>query len=158
MAFLWISIEVYFIIILLGIPTFFFWRWLLKKLIKNDKTRKAILWSATIVTALLLYIGLIMLWFLSISYHPSYDFDTERWFSDQEKRYEMSHNIIDSKMLIGKTKSEVWEILGKGENTENSDIRSYYLWFEPGFMNIDPDVLDIEFENGKVIEVRQYES
>lgn len=70
----------------------------------------------------------------------------------------MSHNIIDSKMLIGKTKSEVWDILGKEENTESSDIRSYYLWFEPGFMNIDPDVLDIEFENGRVIEVRQHES
>ena len=99
-----------------------------------------------------------MLWLFSISYHPSYDFDKERRFSDQEKRYEMSHNIIDSKMLMGKIKSEVWEILGKKENTESSDIRSYYLWFEPGFMNIDPDVLDIEFENGKVIEVRQYES
>ena len=153
----WISIEVYFIL-LLGIPTFFFWHWLLEKLIKNDKTRKVIVWSATIVTALLLYVGLIMLWFLSISYHPSHDFDIERWFSDQEKRYEMSHNIIDSKMLMGKIKSEVWEILGKKENTESSDIRSYYLWFEPGFMNIDPDVLDIEFENGRVIEVRQHES
>ena len=99
-----------------------------------------------------------MLWLFSISYHPTHDFDKEKWFANKEKRYELSKNIIDSKMLIGKTKSEVRQILGDESNTDASDYWYYYLGFRPGFANIDPDVLDIEFKDGKVIKVGQHQT
>ena len=93
-----------------------------------------------------------------MSYHPTHDFDKQKWFADKEKRYELSEDIIDSKMLIGKTKSEVRQLLGDEGNTDESDYWNYYLGFRPGFANIDPDVLDIEFKDGKVVKVGQHET
>ena len=155
-TFLGVRIEVYFILIILGIPTFFIWRWLLKKFIKTDKTRKLATWTATIIATPLIYVGLIMLLVFSMSYHPNHDFDKTKWFADKETRYELSEDIIESEMLIGKTKSEVRQLLGDESNTDESDYWSYYLGFRPGITNIDPDVLDIEFKDGKVIKVGQH--
>lgn len=151
-----VSIEVYLIFIVLGIPAFFIWRLLFKKFIKDDKRRKIAIWMATLITTPLIYIGIIMLWIFSMSYYPAHDFDKERWFLDKETRYELSEDIIDSEMLIGKTKSEVRQILGDESNADQSDHWSYYLGFRPGLFNIDPDVLDIKFKRGKVIRVKQH--
>ena len=93
-----------------------------------------------------------------MSYHPTYDFDKEKWFADKETRYNLSEDIIESEMLIGKTKSEVRQILGDENNTDQSDYWSYYLGFTPGFVNMDPDALVIEFKDGKVIKVGQHET
>lgn len=153
-----ISIEVYVILAILGVPTFFVWRWLLKKIVKTDNTRKMATWIATVVTTPFIYVGLIILWIFSISYHPTHDFDQDQWFADKESRYELSEDIIDSNMLIGKTKSEVRQLLGDEGNAEESDYWYYYLGLRPGFANIDPDVLTIEFKQGKVIRVGQHET
>ena len=153
-----IGTEVYFILLVLGIPVFFIWQRLLKKFVKTGKTRKIATWTATIVTTPLLYAGLILLWLFSMSYHPTHDFDQQKWAADKEKRYELSADLIDRKMLIGKTKSEVRQLLGDEGNTDESDFWNYYLGFRPGFANIDPDVLVIEFKDGKVIKVGQHES
>lgn len=152
------SIEVYFILAILGVPIFFIWAWLLKKFVRTGKRLKIATWAATIVMTPLIYCGLIMLWFFGMSYHPTSEFNKEKWFADKEQRYEMSEDIIKTKVLLGKTKSEIRQILGDEGNTDESDYWSYYLGFRPGFANIDPDVLDIEFKNGKVIEVRQHET
>lgn len=151
-----ISYEVFVIILLLGIPVFFIWRWLLKKYIKSDKSRIIATWIATIITAPFIYIGVILIWLYTLSYYPTNDFNKEKWLSDTEKRYEMSGDIIESEMLIGKTKSEVKQILGDDGNEDESDNWSYSLGFKPGFANIDPDVLDIEFKDGKVVKVGQH--
>ncbi|MBK7232934.1 MAG: hypothetical protein IPH93_11910 [Saprospiraceae bacterium] len=153
-----VSIEVYFILMVLCIPTFIFCRWFFKKFIKVDRTRKIATLTATLIATPLIYFSIIMLWLFSISYHPTHDFDKEKWFADKETRYELSEDIIESEMLIGKTKSEVRQILGDEGNTDESDQWYYYLGFRPGFGNIDPDVLDIEFKDGKVINVGQHES
>ena len=102
--------------------------------------------------------GIIIIWVFSISYHPSNNFDRKKWFADEEKRYELSEDIIDSKLLIGKTKAEVRQILGNEENTDKSDHWTYYLGFKPGLFSIDPDVLTIDFENGKAIYAGQHET
>ncbi|WP_321426364.1 hypothetical protein [uncultured Bacteroides sp.] len=153
-----VSIEVYFILFVLCLPTFIFWRWLLKKLIKVDRTRKIVSWVATLIATPLIYIGIIMLLFFSMSYYPTHDFDKEKWFTDKEKRYEMSDDIIESNMLIGKTKAEIQQILGDGDNSAQSDDWYYYLGYRPGFASIDPDVLYIEFRNCKVIRIEQHKT
>jgi hypothetical protein len=153
-----VSVEVFFILIVISIPTFYISRWLLKKCIKVDKTRKIATWTATLIATPILYFGLILLWLISMSYHPSYDFDKQKWFTNKESRYEISEDIIESKMLIGKTKLEVRELLGDEGNKEESDHWYYYLGFRPGIANIDPDVLDIEFKDGKVFKVGQHET
>src|SRR4030095_168385 len=111
------SVEVYFFLLILGVPTFFVWRWFLKKFIINNRTRKIATWTATIIATPLIYSGIIMLWLFSMSYYPTHDFDKEKWSANKEKRYELSGDNIESKMLIGKTKSEVRQILGDEGNT-----------------------------------------
>lgn len=151
-----VSIEVFFIVLFLGVPTFFIWRWLLKKVIKTNKARKIATWAATLVTAPLIYVGLFMLWVFCTSYYPSRDFEQGKWFADKEKRYELSESIIESNMLIGKTKAEVRQLLGDEGNADGREYWSYYLGFKPGLFNIDPDVLDIEFKDGRVVRVDQH--
>ncbi|MBX3165710.1 MAG: hypothetical protein KF900_14635 [Bacteroidetes bacterium] len=151
-----VSIEVYVILLILGIPVFFFWRWFFKRYIETEKTRKISTWVTTIITTPLIYIGLFLIWILSVYYYPNHDFDKEKWFSDSDKRYEMSGDIIESQILIGKTKAEVREMLGDEENTENSDYWRYYLGFKPDLISIDPDILDIDFKHEKVIQVGQH--
>ena len=157
-TFFGISIEVYFIILILGILFFFIWRWLLKKFIKTDNTRKIATWIATVVTTPLIYIGIIMLWLFSMSYNPNHAFDKEKWLTDKERRYELSADIIESKMLIGKTKSEIKQLLGNEGNSDDSDYWNYYLGFRSGFAIIDTSFLCIEFKEGKVIKIGQYET
>jgi uncharacterized protein HemY len=45
------SLEVYAIMIVIAIPTFFFWRWVLKKYIKDYKRRTIFIWFFTGKTA-----------------------------------------------------------------------------------------------------------
>lgn len=153
-----ISIDVYFILIVISIPTYYIFHWLLKKFIQVDKTRKIATWTATLIATPILYFGLILLWLISMSYHPTNDFDKQKWFENKESRYEISKSIIESKMLIGKTKSEVRQLLGDEGNKDESDYWNYYLGFRPGFANIDPDVLYIKFKDGKVFKVGQHET
>ncbi len=153
-----VSLELYYILLVLGVPTFFIWRWLLKKFIKVDRSRKVATWVATLLTTPLLYIGISMLLIFGMNYHPTDDFNQEKWHSEKETRYQLSEDIIDSEMLIGKTKLEVRQILGDENNTDQNDVWSYYLGFRPGFTSISPDMLDIEFIDGKVIRVGQHEN
>lgn len=152
------SIEVYIILLILGVPVFFLWRWLLSKFIKGQRIRTAMTWIITSITTPVLYVGIVMLLIFGVSYHPSYSFDKEKWFANKRKRYELSEDIIERKMLLGKTKSEVRQLLGDEGNSNESDHWFYQLGLRPGLFNIDPDVLDIEFSNGKVSSVQQYES
>lgn len=151
-----VNIEVYFILLLIGVLSFFFWRWLLKKLITIDKTRRTATWIATILLTPLMYGLFVMFWMMSATYYPSNDFNKEKWHEDIEKRYELSEDLIDSEILIGKTKKEVKKILGDTFQEWSADNWSYYLGSRPGIM--DPDYLDIEFKDGKVVKVRQHSS
>jgi hypothetical protein len=151
-----LSIEVYFIIIILGIPTYFFWRWLLKKFIKPDNKRKILTWIATIILTPLIYVGIVMLIFFSISYYPSNGFDKQKWDTDKDKRYELSEDIIKSKLLIGKSKSEVKQLLGDDSgNEEKFNVWYFDLGYKPELFNIDPSSLKVTFVNNKVIKVEQ---
>jgi hypothetical protein len=152
-----ISIEVYFILIILGIPTFYFWRWLFKKFIAVDRTRKIVTWIATIVLTPCIYVGIIALWVFSITYYPSNKFDKQKWVDDKEKRYELSNDIIESKMLLGKTKTEVRQLLGDdADNKDSIDVWTYGLGIRPELFNIDGSYLLIEFKNNHVVNVEQH--
>ncbi|HOS85308.1 MAG TPA: hypothetical protein PK199_10365, partial [Bacteroidales bacterium] len=104
----------------------------------------------------LMYGLFVMFWMMSATYYPSNDFNKEKWHEDIEKRYELSEDLIDSEILIGKTKKEVKKILGDTFQEWSADNWSYYLGSRPGIM--DPDYLDIEFKDGRVVKVRQHSS
>ncbi|OIQ30865.1 MAG: hypothetical protein BM564_01240 [Bacteroidetes bacterium MedPE-SWsnd-G2] len=153
------SIEVPIIILTLAIPLYFLSKWILKKCnFGNEKNRTYLAIISTIALSPIVYIGLIYLWMFWISYYPTNVFDKQVWMSNSEERYKMSENIIESKMLIGKTKLEIVELLGNNFHSYSENHIAYQLGFVPGLFNIDPDVLDVYFKNGRVIKVGQHET
>ena len=97
-----------------------------------------------------IYLG----WIVTIFSYPSRDFTPEKWAEQKERRYEFSKDLIESKILLGRSRSEIIQLLGKEGNDDQKDIWSYYLGFTPG-LGVDPDMLQIVFREGNVIEVRQ---
>ena len=83
-------------------------------------------------------------------------FDKELWKEDKEQRFIMSTNIIDSQILIGKNLNEITELLGKEYSSYSKNTISYYLGFVPSPGNLDPDLLELTFENSVVIKVRKH--
>ncbi|CDF78613.1 conserved hypothetical protein [Formosa agariphila KMM 3901] len=146
-------------ILILAIPSFFISKWSLKKLdIGTSKNRKYIALFPTFNLSPLFYIAFILIWMASSSYYPTHEFNKLQWEANSEERYTMSQNLIESEMLIGKSKSEVSDVLGSDFYVYNENHISYNLGFLPGLFNIDPDVLDIYFKYGKVVRVSQHES
>ncbi len=153
-----VSIEVYFILLILGLTTYFFWRWLFKKFISDDKSRKVATLTATIFFTPLIYLATVMLWIMNMAYFPAADFDKQKWQTDIEKRYELTDDLIDDKVLIGKTMQQVQKLLGDDYQESGKDRWSYYLGTKAGLFGIDPDYLDIDFKNGRVVHVAQHTS
>lgn len=150
------SPEVPVIILILAIPVYFLTKWIFKKLkLGNEKNRKYLAIIPTIILSPLLYVGIIMIWIFSVSYYPKTNFKKQEWNENKEERYKMSKDIIKSDILIGKTMEEVIELLGDDFYSYEDNHIVYDLGFVPRLFNIDPDVLEIYFKNGKVIKVEQ---
>jgi hypothetical protein len=153
------SLEVPIIILILTFPIYFLTKWVLMRLkLGNKNSRKYLAIIPTVILSPLLYIGIIMIWIFSVSYYPKIDFNKQEWNENKEERYKMSNDIIKSEILIGKTKEEVIELLGDDFYFYDESHIAYDLGFVPGLFNIDPDVLDIYFEKGKVTKVGQHET
>lgn len=147
------------IILILAIPSYFLSKYVLKKLhLGNEKNRKLIAIIPAIFLSPIIYFGLIYLWIFSLSYYPSNAFDKQEWETNIEERYKMSEDIMESKILIGKTKEEITELLGKDFYSYNQNHIGYGIGFVPGLFSMDPDVLDIYFKNGKVTKVLQHQN
>ena len=135
--------------LILAIPIYFICR-LVFRSIKNKGVKQLVTLITTIVITPVVYAGLYVAWFAFVTYYPERDFDKEKWKTDIEKRYEMTDDLVDNEKLIGKTKEEIKELLGQEEVSMDSSRWTYYIGFKPGIVEIDPDVLQIEFKNGKV--------
>jgi uncharacterized membrane protein len=153
------SPEVPIIILIIAIPIYFLSKFILKKLkLGSEKNRKYIAIVPAVFFSPIIYALLIISWIFCVSYYPKDRFSKQKWETNIEERYTMSKNIIKSEILIGKTKEEVIELLGNEYTNYSEDHMGYYLGFVPRLFNIDPDYLDIYFENGKVVRVSQHNS
>ena len=63
----------------------------------------------------------------------------------------MTDDLVDNEKLIGKTKEEIIELLGQEENNLDSSLWTYYIGYKPSIIGIDPDVLEVEFKDDKVV-------
>jgi len=76
-----------------------------------------------------------------------------------EARYTVDYDPKTKKLIrdsvYGKTKAEVIELLGEDFYSRNENHLAYDLGLLPGSFAPCPDVLEIYFENGKVVKVRQ---
>ena len=82
-------------------------------------------------------------------------FDTEQWISQPSMRYKMVDEIIENKLLIGKSKEEVTVLLGSpnSSSTNGKDFYLYRLGIPPSFTESKKEQLLIVFENNKVAKV-----
>ena len=146
------SPEVPVIVLIIAVLVYFLSKWILKLLnLGRKENRKFIAIVPSIILSPLIYIGIIMIWIFCITYHPTEKFSKERWNTNIEERYTMSKDIIESKILIGKTKNEVIDFLGNDFYEYNEDHISYNLGFATTSIGL--SVLDIFFENGRVTKV-----
>jgi hypothetical protein len=147
-SFFGIGLDAYLIIIVLGIPLFFIWREVFKKKIVSKRKRVIVTWLMTVFSTPLVYTVIILIWFLAGNYYPNHNFEKACWINNKDDRYELCDDIIGSKILIGKTKAAVKNLLGDESNKEDSDDWFYDLGFTPG--SIDPDSMEIKFKSEKV--------
>lgn len=92
------------------------------------------------------------------NYHHKKYFTAELWREQPELRYEISDDLIDTELLIGKTKTDITELLGTYEwlgwnealKNHDSNIWNYNLGIEPGAFNTKKECIEIVFSNNKV--------
>ena len=99
------------------------------------------------------------------SYHHEKHFDSLAWKDKPALRYEMSNQIINESLFIGRDKNEIETLLGESEwfgwddslkmNSQNK--WNYNLGFEPGAFNRNQECLELIFKNAKVKSVKQYQ-
>ena len=112
-VFFGLSIEVYFILLLISIPTYFFWRWVFRKRIIDKTKRNITALVSTIILTPVIYLGFIGIFIFLISREPSSNFDKSKWLTDREGRFAMGNDIVKSKILIGKDTNQVKQLLGQ---------------------------------------------
>ena len=152
-AFFGLSIEVYFILFIIGVASFFFWRWVFKRYIRNEGTRKTLTWVVTLFTTPIIYTGLIMIFFLGLTHEPSVEFDQSKWAGDRLKRYQMAADLIDSRLLIGKDTTQVKLILGIPASNQKNTQWVYTMGMGGGGLGFMFHNLVIRFTDSKVTSV-----
>ena len=148
------KLDDYFILITIGICTYYICKSVLSKLTRNKSKHETILFFFAAISAPFIYLGLKFSIISAFSYYPERQFDPVRWKDLPEKRFELSKNIIDSNLLVGKTKNQVEKLLGKPMNFDINEW-TYEIGFVPLLGNIDTDILIIVFKNGVVTKVEQ---
>ncbi len=134
---------------------FFLFRSLIRRRINRPKNATLLAGFAALFAAPLVYVTLVLSLISVLTYYPDKKFDAEAWKHNAERRYEMSHDLIESNILIGKNRQEVLQLLGGESSLMDREVWIYFLGHAPGGLNIDPDILEIVFENGVVVSVRR---
>ena len=82
-------------------------------------------------------------------------FDKNEWRNSSSKRHQMVDDVIESQMLLGKTKDEVIFLLGEPNSSisEEKDFFLYLLGNPPSFFQPKREQLLIVFEDEKVFKV-----
>lgn len=98
------------------------------------------------------------------NYHHQKHFNSESWIENPSLRYEMEDAMLNTQMLIGKSKAEVLVLLGTQEwlnwsdTLKNHDTNkwNYALGTEPGAFNTMKSCIEITFEADKVSAIKPY--
>lgn len=151
--------------LLIGIILFLLFKWLFGKfLIKRNLKLFLNIITTIILTPIVYYFAVTTLFsILFFEYHPENKFESKKWIENEQTRHEMRNDLINSKILLGKTKSELFEILGEPQSTfiiNNDTINNfnYYMGSVGHGMGIKMYQLNIEFKNEKVEKVENIES
>ncbi|MBD0822935.1 hypothetical protein [Aestuariibaculum marinum] len=99
------------------------------------------------------------------SYHHEKHFNSSAWINKPALRYEMSNEMVEKNIFLGKTKQEVESLLGKSEwfgwddsiKANSPEKWNYNLGYKPGAFNMNQECLELIFENNKVVSTTQYQ-
>jgi len=140
-----------FVIVLLAI--IFSVNYFLKRVFKKENHKIKSVTKIMAVTLSAVIILPICFHIYHLSYYPQRAFNSKEWIYDFSSRKNMCDDLINSKLLIGKTKEEVIGILGEDYNKYSETQIVYNIGFIlPSFL-IDPYVLVIIFDNNSVVKV-----
>ncbi|MCK8479255.1 hypothetical protein [Psychroserpens algicola] len=91
----------------------------------------------------------------SLTWYFEERFDEGLWHSNPAKRYKLADDIIDNKLLIGKTKEEIISLLGEPEifTEDSKNYIIYKMGKSPSFKDHLGDRLIIFFDNNSVHQV-----
>ncbi|SIR31989.1 hypothetical protein [Pontibacter lucknowensis] len=110
--------------------------------------------SFILLSFLLTYSSSLAIW----RYYPKTSFDQAKWWEKPDKRYKMTEDLIARELLIGKNRSDVEKWLGTtGRENQRNERWKYYTGRLPGPFSLLPHVIDIEFKEGTVVRVTQYD-
>ena len=117
-----------------------------------------------LLTPLIYFYGVYPMINIFSNYHHEKYFTKKLWIDKPALRYELSDNIVSSKILIGQSKNDINKTLGDYEWLSWDDIKkdhnpnkwNYAMGFEPGAFNSKKECLELTFKNNKVTEVKLY--
>lgn len=149
-----LSIEVYFILLLISIPTYFFWHWAFKKRIADKSKRNVLALVFTFILTPIIYLGFIWILIYLISREPSSDFDKSKWLADREGRFAMVDDIVKSKILLGKDTNQIKQLLGQPTWQDSLNISwTYDMGMGGGGLGFLFHSLAVQFDKAKVVRV-----
>ena len=151
------SLQSFIIILFIAIAQFFVLRWVLKRFISNQRVKNWLAALIGIIAAPVIYTMLIYAYFSYLFYEPQFDFDRDRWLADEQKRFEMRDDIVESKILLGKTETELIELIGEPSHKDSTGIWNYNLGMSGAGFGWQFNHLEVTFENAKVSKVEKIE-
>lgn len=85
-------------------------------------------------------------------------FTPEKWANNRDNRYKMLDSLKEKYNLNEMTYGEIINLLGQSEQpyAYEAPACEEYLEYRVGSFTIDPTMLTIEFENGKVTDIYLY--
>ena len=136
---------------------FFLFMWILKNYIKTDTTRRILMWAASILFFPIMYLAFIGLTFWIILYEPSRVFNKTNWFELKKERNEMVDDLIESKILENKSKTEVIELIGRPNSADSLSKWTYDLGMSTSGLGFEFNYLEVTFGKDLVTKVEKFE-
>lgn len=153
------------IYIVVGILIFIIARYSFKNLFPKFKHNLLTSTITTIVLTPIISIALfeLLLFAFFYEYHPDRKFNTESWTNNIQERHQMRDDILESKILLDKSKDEIAQIIGLPNNKTMvaQDTLSkwrYSLGGRGWGLGLKFYQLNIDFDNGKSSKVAVIEN
>lgn len=156
-----ISSGNWYFLLAIAILLYFIINWIVGKFLQKNTLRKAISFVSAIFLTPAVYYVFVALFFLILfyEYHPEIKFNSPEWTENKSERHHMKKDLIESDLLIGKSKSEIVEILGIPENNIKVELDTlknwnYYMSSEGHGMGWKFHYLNLYFEKVSVKSVK----
>ncbi len=145
--------EILLTFLLLIISSYFVLLKILKNYVAEKKQRNITSLGIAVFISPILFIIISFIYLSWFLYEPEREFDRKRWVSDPALRYEMKEDIVDNRLLEGKSKKQIIELIGRPDNSDSLNVWNYDLGSSSAGLGWQYNYLQLIFEMEKVKEV-----